>query len=262
MTFNGDGNILNAAGNIVFNEGSSLEHYYGTGATLKAPSVSMTGADLRIRPQNKGYALTVDGNLTLENAAIWLSPENHGGNPTAVFNGIDIAGTLSVSGSTTINLSSEYAGLIGEDGATLTLFRLNGETGDNFIGNISDWTLQSWTETYDAGTGAWANTFNPLENAELTKTILTDGKWGVILKLAGGETPPTPGEDDIYVCTGEEKSITDLSKRVHLLGGTLDVTGLPQDTPLTNQTLLEGTDGLLVMNEDQSLILTLSLIHI
>lgn len=52
------------------------------------------------------------------------------------------------------------------------------------------------------------------------------------------------------------KSITDLSKRVHLLGGTLDVTGLPQDTPLTNQTLLEGTDGLLVMNEDQSLILT------
>lgn len=256
VTFNGDGNILNAAGNIVFNEGSSLEHYYGTGATLKAPSVSMTGADLRIRPQNKGYALTVDGNLTLENAAIWLSPENHGGNPTAVFNGIDIAGTLSVSGSTTINLSSEYAGLIGEDGATLTLFRLNGETGDNFIGNISDWTLQSWTETYDAGTGAWANTFNPLENAELTKTILTDGKWGVILKLAGGETPPTPGEDDIYVCTGEEKSITDLSKRVHLLGGTLDVTGLPQDTPLTNQTLLEGTDGLLVMNEDQSLILT------
>ena len=256
MTFNGDGNILNAAGNIVFNEGSSLEHYYGTGATLKAPSVSMTGADLRIRPQNKGYALTVDGNLTLENAAIWLSPENHGGNPTAVFNGIDIAGTLSVSGSTTINLSSEYAGLIGEDGATLTLFRLNGETGDNFTGNISDWTLQSWTETYDAGTGAWANTFNPLENAELTKTILTDGKWGVILKLAGGETPPTPGEDDIYVRTGEEKSITDLSKRVHLLGGTLDVTGLPQDTPLTNQTLVEGTDGLLVMNEDQSLILT------
>lgn len=256
VTFNGDGNILNAAGNIVFNEGSSLEHYYGTGATLKAPSVSMTGADLRIRPQNKGYALTVDGNLTLENAAIWLSPENHGGNPTAVFNGIDIAGTLSVSGSTTINLSSEYAGLIGEDGATLTLFRLNGETGDNFTGNISDWTLQSWTETYDAGTGAWANTFNPLENAELTKTILTDGKWGVILKLAGGETPPTPGKDDIYVCTGEEKSITDLSKRVHLLGGTLDVTGLPQDTPLTNQTLVEGTDGLLVMNEDQSLILT------
>lgn len=52
------------------------------------------------------------------------------------------------------------------------------------------------------------------------------------------------------------KSITDLSKRVHLLGGTLDVTGLPQDTPLTNQTLVEGTDGLLVMNEDQSLILT------
>lgn len=50
VTFNGDGNILNAAGNIVFNEGSSLEHYYGTGATLKAPSVSMTGADLRIRP--------------------------------------------------------------------------------------------------------------------------------------------------------------------------------------------------------------------
>ena len=89
--------------------------------------------------------------------------------------------------------------------------------------------FSSWTETYDAGTGAWANTFNPLETAELTKPILTDGKWGVILKLAGGETPPTPGEDDISVCTGEEKSITDLSKRVHLLGGTLDVTGLPQD---------------------------------
>lgn len=256
VTFNGDGNILNAAGNIIFNEGSSLEHYYGTGSILRAPSVSMTGADLRICPQNEGYALTVDGNLTLANASIWLSPENHRENPTAVFNGIDIAGTLSVSGSTTINLSSEYAGLIGEDGAALTLFRLNGETGDNFTGNISDWTLQSWTETYDAGTGAWANTFNPLENAELTETILTDGKWGVILKLAGGETPPTPGEDDIYVRTGEEKSITDLSKRVHLLGGTLDVTGLPQDTPLTNQTLVEGTDGLLVMNEDQSLILT------
>lgn len=256
VTLTGSGNILNAEGNIVFNEGSSLEHYYGANSTLKAPSVAMTGADLRICPQNESYALTVDGNLSLENATIWLSPENHGRNSTAGFNGIDVTGTLSVSGSTTINLNSEYASLNDEKNAGLTLFRLNGETaGSNFTGNISNWTLQSWTETYDAGTQTWINTFNPLENAELATTILSGGKWGVILKLEEGSTP-TPGEDDIYVHTGEEKSITDLGKRVHLLGGTLDATGIPQNTPLTNQIIVEGTDGLLVMNEDQSLILT------
>lgn len=249
VEFTGSDNKLTAQ-EIVFEQGSYLDHYRGTGSTLKAQSVTMTGAELRLSPQNDGYALTVDANLSLTDSTIWLSPENL---DDASFNyganGIDVTGTLAVSGSTTINLNSEYENWEG----SLTLFRLSGET--NFTGNISDWTLQSWTETYDAGTQTWINTFNPLENAELTTTILSGGKWGVILKLEEGSTP-TPGEDDIYVCTGEEKSITDLSKRVHLLGGTLDATGIPQNTPLTNQTIIEGTDGLLVMNEDQSLILT------
>ena len=252
VEFTGSDNKLTAQ-EIVFEQGSYLDHYRGTGSTLEAQSVTMTGADLRLRPQNDGYALTVDANLSLTDSTIWLSPENL---DDASFNyganGIDVTGTLSVSGSTIINLNSEYENWEG----SLTLFRLSGETaGSNFTGNISDWTLQSWTETYDAGTQTWINTFNPLENAELTTTILSGGKWGVILKLEEGSTP-TPGEDDIYVRTGEEKSITDLSKRVHLLGGTLDATGIPQNTPLTNQTIIEGTDGLLVMNEDQSLILT------
>lgn len=252
VEFTGSNNKLTAQ-EIVFEQGSYLDHYRGTGSTLEAQSVTMTGADLRLRPQNDGYALTVDANLSLTDSTIWLSPENL---DDASFNyganGIDVTGTLSVSGSTIINLNSEYENWEG----SLTLFRLSGETaGSNFTGNISDWTLQSWTETYDAGTQTWINTFNPLENAELTTTILSGGKWGVILKLEEGSTP-TPGEDDIYVRTGEEKSITDLSKRVHLLGGTLDATGIPQNTPLTNQTIIEGTDGLLVMNEDQSLILT------
>ena len=252
VEFTGSDNKLTAQ-EIVFEQGSYLDHYRGTGSTLEAQSVTMTGADLRLRPQNDGYALTVDANLSLTDSTIWLSPENL---DDASFNyganGIDVTGTLSVSGSTIINLNSEYENWEG----SLTLFRLSGETaGSNFTGNISDWTLQSWTETYDAGTQTWINTFNPLENAELTTTILSGGKWGVILKLEEG-SPPTPGEDDIYVRTGEEKSITDLSKRVHLLGGTLDATGIPQNTPLTNQTIIEGTDGLLVMNEDQSLILT------
>lgn len=252
VEFTGSDNKLTAQ-EIVFEQGSYLDHYRGTGSTLKAQSVTMTGAELRLSPQNDGYALTVDANLSLTDSTIWLSPENL---DDASFNyganGIDVTGTLAVSGSTTINLNSEYENWDG----SLTLFRLSGETaGSNFTGNISDWTLQSWTETYDAGTQTWINTFNPLENAELTTTILSGGKWGVILKLEEGSTP-TPGEDDIYVRTGEEKSITDLSKRVHLLGGTLDATGIPQNTPLTNQTIIEGTDGLLVMNEDQSLILT------
>lgn len=255
VEFTGSDNKLTAQ-EIVFEQGSYLDHYRGTGSTLEAQSVTMTGADLRLRPQNDGYALTVDANLSLTDSTIWLSPENL---DDASFNyganGIDVTGTLSVSGSITINLSNEYANLTSEENNSLTLFQLNGEIGDNFTDNISDWTLQSWTETYDAGTQTWINTFNPLENAELTTTILSGEKWGVILKLEEGSTP-TPGEDDIYVCTGEEKSITDLSKRVHLLGGTLDATGIPQNTPLTNQTIIEGTDGLLVMNEDQSLILT------
>lgn len=255
VEFTGSDNKLTAQ-EIVFEQGSYLDHYRGTGSTLEAQSVTMTGADLRLRPQNDGYALTVDANLSLTDSTIWLSPENL---DDASFNyganGIDVTGTLSVSGSITINLSNEYANLTSEENNSLTLFQLNGEIGDNFTDNISDWTLQSWTETYDAGTQTWINTFNPLENAELTTTILSGGKWGVILKLEEGSTP-TPGEDDIYVRTGEEKSITDLSKRVHLLGGTLDATGIPQNTPLTNQTIIEGTDGLLVMNEDQSLILT------
>lgn len=255
VEFTGSDNKLTAQ-EIVFEQGSYLDHYRGTGSTLEAQSVTMTGADLRLRPQNDGYALTVDANLSLTDSTIWLSPENL---DDASFNyganGIDVTGTLSVSGSITINLSNEYANLTSEENNSLTLFQLNGEIGDNFTDNISDWTLQSWTETYDAGTQTWINTFNPLENAELTTTILSGGKWGIILKLEEGSTP-TPGEDDIYVCTGEEKSITDLSKRVHLLGGTLDATGIPQNTPLTNQTIIEGTDGLLVMNEDQSLILT------
>lgn len=255
VEFTGSDNKLTAQ-EIVFEQGSYLDHYRGTGSTLEAQSVTMTGADLRLRPQNDGYALTVDANLSLTDSTIWLSLENL---DDASFNyganGIDVTGTLSVSGSITINLSNEYANLTSEENNSLTLFQLNGEIGDNFTDNISDWTLQSWTETYDAGTQTWINTFNPLENAELTTTILSGGKWGVILKLEEGSTP-TPGEDDIYVRTGEEKSITDLSKRVHLLGGTLDATGIPQNTPLTNQTIIEGTDGLLVMNEDQSLILT------
>lgn len=255
VEFTGSDNKLTAQ-EIVFEQGSYLDHYRGTGSTLEAQSVTMTGADLRLRPQNDGYALTVDANLSLTDSTIWLSPENL---DDASFNyganGIDVTGTLSVSGSITINLSNEYANLTSEENNSLTLFQLNGEIGDNFTDNISDWMLQSWTETYDAGTQTWINTFNPLENAELTTTILSGGKWGIILKLEEGSTP-TPGEDDIYVCTGEEKSITDLSKRVHLLGGTLDATGIPQNTPLTNQTIIEGTDGLLVMNEDQSLILT------
>ena len=255
VEFTGSDNKLTAQ-EIVFEQGSYLDHYRGTGSTLEAQSVTMTGADLRLRPQNDGYALTVDANLSLTDSTIWLSPENL---DDASFNyganGIDVTGTLSVSGSITINLSNEYANLTSEENNSLTLFQLNGEIGDNFTDNISDWTLQSWTETYDAGTQTWINTFNPLENAELTTTILSGGKWGVILKLEEGSTP-TPGEDDIYVRTREEKSITDLSKRVHLLGGTLDATGIPQNTPLTNQTIIEGTDGLLVMNEDQSLILT------
>ncbi|MFQ7533862.1 MAG: hypothetical protein ACLRPT_01285 [Akkermansia muciniphila] len=57
----------------------------------------------------------------------------------------------------------------------------------------------------------------------------------------------------IFVCTGRKPYRSE--QRVHLLGGTLDVTGLPRHA-VTNQTLVEGTDGLLVMNEDQSLILT------
>lgn len=255
VEFTGSDNKLTAQ-EIVFEQGSYLDHYRGTGSTLEAQSVTMTGADLRLRPQNDGYALTVDANLSLTDSTIWLSPENL---DDASFNyganGIDVTGTLSVSGSIIINLSNEYANLTSEENNSLTLFQLNGEIGDNFTDNISDWMLQSWTETYDAGTQTWINTFNPLENAELTTTILSGGKWGIILKLEEGSTP-TPGEDDIYVCTGEEKSITDLSKRVHLLGGTLDATGIPQNTPLTNQTIIEGTDGLLVMNEDQSLILT------
>ncbi|KAA3189772.1 autotransporter domain-containing protein [Akkermansia sp. BIOML-A52] len=255
VEFTGSGTALTAQ-QIVFEQGSYLNHYRGTGSTLKAQSVTMTGAELRLRPQNDGYALTVDANLDLTDSTIWLSPENSGSIPSYGTNGIDVTGILSVSGSTTINLNSEYASLNDEKNAGLTLFRLNGETaGSNFTGNISDWTLQSWTETYDAGTQTWINTFNPLENAELATTILSGGKWGVILKLEEGSTP-TPGEDDIYVDTGEEKSITDLGKRVYLQGGTLDATGIPQNTPLTNQIIVEGTDGLLVMNEDQSLILT------
>lgn len=237
---------------IVFEQGSYLDHYRGTGSILKAQSVTMTGAELWFTPQSDGYALTVDANLSLTNSTIWLSPENL---DSASFiygsNGIDVTGTLAVSGSTTINLSSEYENWEG----SLTLYRLSGETdGSNFTGSISDWMLQTWTETYDAGTQTWIDTFNPLKNAELTTTILSGGKWGVILKLEGGSTP-TPGEDDIYIHTGEEKSITDLSKHIHLQGGTLDATGIPRNTPLTNQ-IVEGTDGLLVMNGDQSLILT------
>lgn len=253
VEFTGSDHKLTAQ-EIVFEQGSYLDHYRGTRSTLKAQSVTMTGAELWLSPQNDGYALTADANLSLTDSTIWLTPESHDGiSFTYGANGIDITGTLTVSGTTVINLSSEYEH---SEGSSLTLFRLNGETvGSNFTGNISDWTLQTWMETYDAGTQTWINTFKPLENGELAATVLSGGKWGVILKLEGGSTP-TPGENDIYVYTGEEKSITDLSKRVHLLGGTLDATGIPRDTPLTNQVIVEGTDGLLVMNSDQTLLLT------
>ncbi|MSD69062.1 hypothetical protein GKE20_26720, partial [Escherichia coli] len=69
VEFTGSGTALTAQ-QIVFEQGSYLNHYRGTGSTLKAQSVTMTGAELRLRPQNDGYALTVDANLDLTDSTI------------------------------------------------------------------------------------------------------------------------------------------------------------------------------------------------
>ena len=254
VTFTGNGNTLSATGDIVFEEGSFLDQYGGTGSTLQAPSVSMTGTEILLTPQNDGYALTVDGNLGLAGSSIWITSEGLQDKSSADgfdLKGIDVTGTLAVSGAATINLNSAFENRKG----ALTLFRVNADS--DFSGTVEDWTCQLWKEgTYDAATNSWGeDTFTPLKNGELTAAYLTDGKWGILLKLGGGDSP-TPGDEDIYVPYGTNEAISSLDKKVHLLGGTLDVTGLPQDTPLTNQVLVEGTDGLLVMNEGQTLVLT------
>ena len=214
----------------------------------------MTGTEILLTPQNDGYALTVDGNLGLAGSSIWITSEGLQDKSSADgfdLKGIDVTGTLAVSGAATINLNSAFENRKG----ALTLFRVNADS--DFSGTVEDWTCQLWKEgTYDAATNSWGeDTFTPLKNGELTAAYLTDGKWGILLKLGGGDSP-TPGDEDIYVPYGTNEAISSLDKKVHLLGGTLDVTGLPQDTPLTNQVLVEGTDGLLVMNEGQTLVLT------
>ena len=254
VTFTGNGNTLSATGDIVFEEGSFLDQYGGTGSTLQAPSVSMTGTEILLTPQNDGYALTVDGNLGLAGSSIWITSEGLQDKSSADgfdLKGIDVTGTLAVSGAATINLNSAFENRKG----ALTLFRVNADS--DFSGTVEDWTCQLWKEgTYDAATNSWGeDTFTPLKNGELTAAYLTDGKWGILQKLGGGDSP-TPGDEDIYVPYGTNEAISSLDKKVHLLGGTLDVTGLPQDTPLTNQVLVEGTDGLLVMNKGQTLVLT------
>ena len=254
VTFTGNGNTLSATGGIVFEEGSFLDQYGGTGSTLQAPSVSMKGTELLLAPQNDGYALTVDGNLSLAGSSIYITSKGLQDSSSADgfdLKGIDVTGTLAVSGAATINLNSAFENRKG----VLTLFRVNADS--DFSGTVEDWTCQLWKEgTYDAATNSWGeDTFTPLKNGELTAAYLTDGKWGILLKLGGGDSP-TPGDEDIYVPYGTNEAISSLDKKVHLLGGTLDVTGLPQDTPLTNQVLVEGTDGLLVMNGGQTLVLT------
>lgn len=260
VRFIGDDNILASAGDIVFQSGSCLDYgscledEFGTGATLKASSVTMTGTDLNLYSQPDGYALIVDGDLSLTDSTLWLSP----GAGAGTFCGIDVTGALSVSGTTTINLSSDYADLAGEGGVNITLFTAR----DGFTGDVSGWTLQSWTETYDSAAGFY-DTFTTLENATLTTALLSDETgettWGVILQLTADSSGGGGDDGDIYVYTGETVSITDLTRKVHIVGGTLDAAGVSADTALSSEVIVEGTDGLLIMTEDQTLNLTGSL---
>lgn len=57
-----------------------------------------------------------------------------------------------------------------------------------------------------------ARTRSRPENGELTAAYLTDGKWGILLKLGGGDSP-TPGDEDIYVPYGTNEAISSLDKR-------------------------------------------------
>ncbi len=254
-------NTLTAEGDIVFQSGSSLEQCSSATGTLKASSVTMTGTDLYLNSQPDGCALIVDGDLSLTDSTLWLSPGTVAGTSSAEFCGIDVTGALSVSGTTTINLSSDYADLAGEDGVNITLFT----AGDGFTGDVSGWTLQSWTETWDWDpvAGDYVDTFTTLENGTLTTALLSDETgettWGVILQLTADSSGGGGDDGDIYVYTGETVSITDLTKKVHIVGGTLDAAGVSADTALSSEVIVEGTDGLLIMTEDQTLNLTGSL---
>lgn len=248
------------AQSIVFENDSYLNHYDSNASvTLTASSVTMTGSNIMLTSRDSAdqYGLTVDGNLSLTDCTINLVGGTD--NDFNIFQGIDITGTLTVSGTTTINLSTEAINRTARDAegiASLTLFRLNGATvGSNFTGDYTDWTLQSWTETYNDSTGDMEDTYSQLEDAEVTGALMDGGKWGIILKLESTDLPPV-GDDDIYVYTGENKSITDLTKRVHIMGGTLDATGVSADTPLSDRVIVEGPDGLLLMTGGQTLNLT------
>lgn len=245
------------AQSIVFEKDSYLDHYHSNASvTLTAPSVTMTGSNIMLTSGDSAdqYDLTVDGNLSLTDCTINLVGGSD--NDFNIFQGIDITRTLTVSGTTTINLSTEAINRTtgDEEGiASLTLFRLNGATvGSNFTGDYTDWTLQSWTKTYNDSTGDMEDTYSQLEDAEVTGALMDGGKWGIILKLGSTDLPPV-GDDDIYVYTGETKSITDLTKRVHIMGGTLDATGVSADTPLSDRVIVEGPDGLLLMTGGQTL---------
>ncbi|MCD8071063.1 MAG: hypothetical protein LUE08_06755 [Akkermansiaceae bacterium] len=263
VSFSWGDNTLTAEGDIVFQSGSSLQHISTSDtSTLKASSVTMTGTDLSLWLRTDGYALIVDGDLSLTDSTLWLSP----GTGSGTFCGIDVTGALSVSGTTTINLSSDYVDLAGEDGVNITLFRLRGDAvGDGFTGDVSGWTLQSWTETetWDPVAGDYVDTFTALENGTLTTALLSDETgettWGVILQLTADSSGGGDDDGDIYVYTGENVSITDLTKKVHIVGGTLDAAGVSADTALSSEVIVEGTDGLLIMTEDQTLNLTGSL---
>ncbi|MCC8020559.1 MAG: hypothetical protein LIO63_01005 [Akkermansia sp.] len=223
VSFSWGDNTLTAEGDIVFQSGSSLQHISTSDtSTLKASSVTMTGTDLSLWLRTDGYALIVDGDLSLTDSTLWLSP----GTGSGTFCGIDVTGALSVSGTTTVNLSSDYADLAGEDGVNITLFRLRGDAvGDGFTGDVSGWTLQSWTETetWDPVAGDYVDTFTALENGTLTTALLSDETgettWGVILQLTADSSGGGDDDGDIYVYTGETVSITDLTKKVHIVGG-------------------------------------------
>ena len=242
---------LEIAGNAAFEAGSVFRTntrsepantLNATANSLTAASVSMTGATLDCLTSSSVQSLTIHSpEVTLTDATVILRAEMNENVYTYGSNNVLVDGNLTISGTTRVLFAQgnrEAHFQLPEGNTVLFVYK---------------------TMNADLATDKWE--FAAMKNLDGTHVCQTvagnlleiqfDGEHKALAFLSSS-TPPVEPDDSTIVSSGDEKVITDLSENISLQGGTLDASGVDAETPLTNA-VIKGTDGILKMNEEQTM---------
>ena len=213
----------------------------GAASRVNVKTLALRGATLDYSSSAGGSCLSVDGSLVLEDATVLYRSDSLAAGGETWGEGVSVSGALTTTGTTTVTfVSAANVRPVG----TYTLFSC-----ESFSGNLNDWVLQSGSVW---GEGVYIN--GALEDAVLTESTALDGRAAIVLTVTSSQ-PVDPSLGILHVPTGVNESISDLSRKVSMEGGTLDASTVPTTETLSNE-VIRGYAGTVLTSAHQTMVVT------